>query len=202
MVQNTPPLNAAGIFQLSEPWRTEPNTVYVADAISGFSALEQHGVDVYKEYYLPKNVSKADYESDLINDINIVTLISDTAPTIFVPDSYIISFPRSTNVSYNQVYLNFAAGLLPDGFNLDSVIAEAAAIIADRIGTDKVDGKMMVMPSEGIVDMNKHQKMETARRAKMKLAHGPIAELRLALEREASFRQRIAELEKIVIRLS
>lgn len=162
----TPPINAVGAYGLKAPFVTEVNASYKCEAINGFEALTEAGVDIFNTYYAPAGLSQAQYESDKVNAVDIVTLISMTAATIILPSSFITSFPVSGEVPYSQTFLVVDVGLLPDGFIFNSTKTEIKTVIESLIGlTPVID--TVTHPVAGIIDPSTHEQMTAARVANM-----------------------------------
>lgn len=136
-IDNTPGINATGVYVLYTPWVVEAGAIYRAEAIDGFESLEANGVDVYARYYQAyedQGITIQDFQRDRLNAINIITLMSDTAETIYVPSSYIKEFPRSIAYPYSRVLLSVDLGLLPDGVSLQTTIENIQSHVSELVG--------------------------------------------------------------------
>mgnify|MGYP000654568572 CR=1 FL=1 len=136
-IDNTPGINATGVYVLYAPWVVEPGAIYRAEAIDGFESLESNDIDVYSRFYQAyedAGVTVTDYQRDRLNAINIITLMSDTAETIYVPSSFIKEFPRTVTVPYSRLILSVDLGLLPDGISLQTTIENIQSHVSELVG--------------------------------------------------------------------
>lgn len=136
-IDNTPGINATGIYVLFAPWTVVTGAIYRAEAIDGFESLEAQGIDVYAKYYQAyesEGITVQDFQRDRLNAINIVTLMSDTQDTIYVPSSYIKEFPSSIAYPYSRVLLSVDLGLLPDGISLQTTIENIQSHVSELVG--------------------------------------------------------------------
>jgi len=176
---NTPPINATGQYGVRsefDPVHT-PGAVYRAESILGFHDLEERDIDVYKRYYQPRGIAYGNestpgsYLGDRLNGINIVVLISDNQPTIYIPSSYITSFPTATTVPYSRHIISVDLGLLPDGINLSesmdimlSKVAEVVGVLpSDGSGGGVATAELHTISLEGGIDFSDHEMLEQNR---------------------------------------
>lgn len=195
---NRPEVDSAGLFMLRSPFVAEPGVTYVCESISGFSALEGIGIDVYQRYYQSNQLTRMDYESDLNNNVDIATLVSVAGGTIYVPTSYIDSFPNAASIPYSQVTVSFDLGLLPDDYVLDAIVAQAADVFHGQVGVDPTP-RQHYIPVLDTIDFVKHTELESARNTNAELSDSPTLALQKALKENESLRQRVKELEDIIL---
>ncbi len=164
MSLNVPPIGTRGLYSLKAPFTTVPNQLYECGAIRFFKDVENQGIDVFKKYYEPWDLTQADYTRDRSAGVVMVTLISDSQAPIYVPSSYILAFPGLTSVRYQYVVLSASLGALPESLDLTFVKNQVAEAIAETVG---------VMPqvfenvaeATGVVTPEQHDALEAARQA-------------------------------------
>jgi hypothetical protein len=84
----TPQINATGVYTVREPFTIANGIIYRCEGIIGFNALDNHGINVFDEYYEPNNLTMSEYVADKDADVNIITLISTNGgPKLNIPDS-------------------------------------------------------------------------------------------------------------------
>lgn len=164
MARNTPPLHAKGVYTLLTPWTGVSDSLYKCIAIREFADFTARGESVFDRFYAPKGLVLADYEEDLAADAHIITLVSDTAPTIYVPDTYITKFPDLTGVEYKRIVLSVLLGPLPDTVDLIHLKASIASEASDITGVD-AEVTEHVVPHAGVVTADQHATLEAARQA-------------------------------------
>lgn len=196
--QKTPPLNAKGIYTVTMPYQLQPNTLYTCKAIRSFADLIDLGVDILASYYTPVGLVKADMDADAAAGANIITLMSDTAPTVHVPDTYITAFPNMGNVAYKTVVLALSLGPLPDSLDLTFAKSQIATAASDAIGLVP-DVKEYLAPTTGVMSQEQADTAETARQAAIVTRTTDHAKL-LALQAQYDDLQtRYSAMEQILI---
>lgn len=132
-MKNTPPLRARGRYVLVTPWLANPSKLYTTVAIRGFEDLYNLGIDVYNTYYFPMGLidgqSGFSFVAEQTNKADIITLMADDGEIIYVPDTYIQSFPNMGEVKYSHTVLSVTLGPLPDQNDLSNI----KAVIADQV---------------------------------------------------------------------
>lgn len=163
-VSVVPPLNTRGIYTLRAPWVSDFDHVYQCIGIQRFAALGAKNIDVYSTYYQPLGIERSVYEADLAAGAALITLTTDYAAPIYVPSTYITSYPNMGNVVYSHVVLSVSLGSLPDGIALDGVQEQIRNSVAAVIG---VDPTVLVntAPIKGVVSSAQHQDLEATRNA-------------------------------------
>lgn len=174
MVNNTPPINATGTYTVATPFTLVDGAVYRAEAIRGFNTLEVDEIDIFASFYEPVGLTVNEVEADRTNDINIITLMSDTAPTAYIPSSYILSFPTETTVPYSRILLSVDLGLLPDGIILTTAIEEIVSALEDIVGVGATARVHALSNTDG-VSWSEHTMLEGNRKARVKSTETAVA---------------------------
>ena len=189
-----PIIDALGTYTAKAPFVIEDGSIYISKAIEDFTALSDRGIDVYSQYYQPNGLSEAQYAEDAGLGVKIVTLYSTTGhPTLYIPTSYILSFPSKSLVPYTDLVMSVSLGLVPDAVSMSMLESDVDQAVQDRIGVvPKI--KLHRLPLNGGVDYNTHVRLETLRAAKLQYKPTPTAQLNY-------FIQRISELEAEKLRL-
>lgn len=164
MARNTPPLHAKGVYTLAAPWTTVSDAVYECIAIRDFADFQDRGESVFQRFYVPKGLAQSVYDADLAQDAHIITLVSETSPTIFVPDTYIESFPDVSGVAYKRIVLSLLLGPLPDTVDLTHLKASLGDLASDITGV-VAEVNEHVAPYAGVVSADQHATLEAARQA-------------------------------------
>lgn len=168
MTRMTPPLLTKGRYTLVSPFVAEGTVLYTCTALRTFSECEIAGEDVLNDVYLNANLTQADYNRDLAAGALLVTLMSETEAPIFVPDTYIESYPNLSDVTYNHIVLTASLGAVPDFLNLEFLKAQMSALVSDVIGLEPTVQIARAI-SSGIITPEQHEAMEVGRQAAIKL---------------------------------
>ena len=190
----TPPINALGQYVVRPPFNIPAGAIYKCEAINGFEALEKDGANVFSKFYTPFGISQDIFNTDRINGIDIVTLISSTHPTVILPSSFIVSFPNITAIPYNNVFLVMDLGILPDKTELRAGIDYCKEVIEDFHGVTPTV-QVVAHPIAGLIDSSQHEALVNARISKMKERDTVYKQFQDAQVKIAAQQQRINLLE-------
>lgn len=199
MAIRTPPLYATGKWVLQAPFTVDSNTVYVCKAIRSFDDIKAQGIDPYVTYYQPLGLTVDDFKADVANLANIVTLMSETAPVVYVPDSYIVSYPDTTMIPYRHVVLSVSLGAVPDTLVLDDFLDKVEQTAMASLGLEvNVRAHQAGVLTEG-VDQRTHQSLERVRLLRINTNETELAKHRRTLEELERLREQNRLLEAVIV---
>lgn len=164
MAAINPPLGTEGRYTLVEPFTALATVLYNCDAIRTFVECQVSGLDVLNDIYIHAGLTKTEYDRDLKLGGCIITLLSKTEAPIYVPNTYIESFPNFDAVNYSHIVGSFDLGALPDFLNLANLQLEVAALVSDVVGKEPVV-KIHRAASTGLITPAQHEVAEIARTA-------------------------------------
>lgn len=159
-----PPLNTKGIYTLRDPWVSDLTRVYTCIGIQRFAALAAKNIDVFSTYYAPKQLTRADYDTDAALGAAILTLASDTSEPIYIPSTYLVSYPNMSTVNYYHTVLSVSLGELYAGIALEGAIEQIQNTVEGVIGVTPTV-LVHVAPTQGVVTPEQHQTIEANRQA-------------------------------------
>jgi len=194
-----PPIGTRGLYSLAAPFDTalEPTELYKCAGIRSFKDIENNEKDVYETYYAPYGLTQAETKRDRKDDVVIVTLISDTYAPIYVPSSYIKSYPNLANKNYQRIILSADLGPLPDYLDLTFVKDQVATAVSQSFGVVPTVN-VAVAPMGGVVTSEEADAREAARQAAIKNSTTDYAKLLKANQTIEALQSRLAVLEQIV----
>lgn len=175
MARVTPSIGTSGIFDLRAPFITIEDVTYTVNGIRTYEDIYRLNIDVFKKYYQPVGLTESDLEADIAAGALMITLmaneigveLSPTAPNtiIYVPDTYINSFPTGDDVPYNHVILSASLGALPAYLDLSDVVTDVTEIISAKIGVEAPELKVNtnVAKLNGVMTTADHEDAEEAR---------------------------------------
>lgn len=132
MARVTPPTGIEGLFILTPPFEAKSTISYRVGAQRTFEQMIAEGDDPMKLVYTPAGLTTAEYEADKVAGAWIIVLISDSQKPIYVPDTYIESYPDMDIVPHSEVVLCVNLGILPDAYDLTRATqATQTAVEAD-----------------------------------------------------------------------
>lgn len=185
-----PPVGTAGIYNLATPFNTllQNNTSYRCDAVRRFADFLEIGVEPFEEYYQPAGISEAQYNQDVVNRVCIVSLVSSTGHWVYVPSSYILSYPDLNGVPYSVVVLGLELGALPNYMDLTGLKQVLSDICRDTVGVTPTIKEVVISAVEKL-SQSDHDVLENARylaifntqtdRARLLQAESELTTLRL-----------------------
>lgn len=178
-----PTINTSGKFKLKNPFIANERVRYNVTAIREFSDLYIRGVDVYSQYYKPfglidgvtLNGSTFSFSAESKLKPVIVTLEGSDDTVIYVPSTYIESYPIVGDVVYSRIILTSDLGALPDTVPLDSILQDMEDLIQARFGVTSV-----VKIARGYTDrqptLDEHEVLEQSRVGSITTTHNNFTE--------------------------
>lgn len=163
MARVTPPLRIKGVFSLRAPFAANPNVAYTVQAIRSFEEIRARNTDPLTLIYTPAGLLKADYESDVAAGAVIITLMSATEKPIYVPDTYIDSYPDMGNIDYSWLIASVSLGPLPSTFDTSLLKGQIANVVAGYIGVAPVVNIGVAALTE-VVSSETHAQLVAARK--------------------------------------
>ena len=197
-MKRTPPIHTKGLFTLKQPFQLDPTKLYEVFAIRDFRDLEQKGVDVFETYYEPNGLDRSQFRSDDSDEASIITLISEDNDIVFVPDTFILSFPDQGSVKYQHVVLSVNFGALPDFLDFDHTIEQIQTVATGVIGKQP-EVNTHIAPTRNAITPDDHQVLEASRRQNIDQLETDRARLLEQQRINADLRERNATLEQILI---
>lgn len=131
-----PPLGASGVYTLSAPFQNkmQANTSYRCDAIRRLNDFIELGVDPYEEFYAPMQIPRSTYERDIGQNVSIVSLVSQNNHWVYVPSTYITSYPNVNGIPYVSLLLGVSLGAIPHYMDMSGLSAAISNLVRDTIG--------------------------------------------------------------------
>lgn len=170
MASPIPKIGTEGKYVLKAPYDSLLNEgySYKCIAIRRFKDIRANGDDVYRKYYFVHDVKEEVYKQDDLNNEVIVSLVSDFSSTVYVPSSYIESFPVADTIPYHRVVVSCDIGMIADDMNLAALQQNVGNIVSDTIGVTPTVN-ISLAPYEGTMDSAAHEALKNTRDATIKL---------------------------------
>lgn len=189
-MKKTPPLNTVGRYTLAPPWSTASTVIYTCEAIRSFDDIGKLGKDVYKTYYEPMGVveganingSPFSFATEKAKDPFIITLIGNDNSVIYIPDTFILSYPQSGEYKYSHMVLSISLGALPDYLDLSVVKTAVMNAAAQTSGITPVVTEHKI-PARDNPTTSQHDLLEATRLAAISTLETDAAKV-LRLEQE------------------
>lgn len=192
-----PPLHAYGLFEVRTPYTVVRTDLYRVTALRTYEEIAAAGRDAYQLAYVPVGLTKEDMQSDRVNGAIIVTLQSMTSGPVYIPSTYIESFPGMDWVPYSHLVLSVSMGMVPDSLDITPITTMVKNVLSDRLGAN-VQVKHHRSQVKGSVSETTHKELEIARKAAIQVRETDYSELLAAQRRIAQLEEYVSRLEEIV----
>lgn len=138
MSRITPPLSSKGLFVLRAPFVAKATVVYRVAAERTFEELISDKLDPMTVVYAPVGLVAADYAVDVAAGAAIIVLMSDTELPIYVPDTYIDSYPNMGIVPHSWMVATIDLGVLPDSYDTTRIQQAIKQAVSDYTGVESI----------------------------------------------------------------
>jgi hypothetical protein len=200
MARITPPLGTKGLFSLRIPFTALANIVYRVGAERTFEEMISQGLDPMALVYTPVGLSTTDYDADKVAGAAVITLLSDTQKPLYVPDTYIDSYPNMDVVPHQRVVMAADLGMLPDTYDFTRAMAAYGKAISDDIGVVPTI-MLCVAPTADAITQEQYVQNLAARNAAIKNRTTDYAKVLVLQDQVASLTQSNAELVTVIEQL-
>lgn len=130
----TPPFGVTGLWKLRAPYRAKPAKQYTCTAIRSFVELELLNINIHFNYYAPHELSYDNYRRDLDIGASLVVLLGTDGERIYVPDTYIESYPDMDIGNFRRFIMSCELGTLPMNTSLDHITSGIASMVQEKLG--------------------------------------------------------------------
>lgn len=168
MIDFIPTLNSTGVFSFKKPVsdNVNPQTVFTTKSVRKITELLSANVDVFNEYYVPLNIDSESYVEDKANDVSIVGLYSDTDNWLYVPSSYLLSYPDLSGVPYRRTAITINLGPLEETYDLGTINTLLSDIVKTHIGIDP-DIRAVYISEKAMIKRQDHEAILRTRNSKI-----------------------------------
>jgi len=136
MARITPPVGVTGLFILRAPFVAVATVAYHTGADRTFEEMISRGLDPVKMVYEPVGLTDTEYQADVAAGAHVITLLSETQKPLYVPDTYIESYPNMGVVPHSWVVLTVSMGMLPDSYDLTRAVNAVKRAVSDDTGVE------------------------------------------------------------------
>lgn len=161
----SPPLWAKGRYTVIEPFTVSPTMIYQCIELRDFEGIFASGDKVYEEYYEPLEIPESKYRADLKDDAVIVTLVDIDGNMLYIPSSYIRSFPNTGDVPYKHLVISCSLGAVPDYLDLATLTEVMQTAVLETVGVANSKVNIASAPARNAISPSEHDALEAARTA-------------------------------------
>lgn len=133
-----PVIGSTGTYELLPPFNTHilAEELYTCKAIRNISEYVSYNQDAKKLVYDYYGLTEEDYENDIKEDMEIVSLQNNKGVWIYVPARYIIKYPEVDGVPYHQVSLVCKLPAIEVSKNLEFLKTNIVNLVKDTLGLE------------------------------------------------------------------
>lgn len=192
-----PQLGVSGIWTLLAPYENDlvPNAEYTCVAVRKISDIVAQGGDGYSDYYeKPHGLSFARYEEDLAKGVAIVSLQDSGGQVIYIPNTFIASYPSTDGVPYRRTSIALKLSHIPKGLDISLLLTAIIDASLDKIGV-VATASVVATATTKLIDQDTHRALEAQRKARIASNSTDLAKYLAEKTRADAQAQRILELE-------
>ncbi|AFQ96668.1 hypothetical protein STRATTON_223 [Erwinia phage vB_EamM_Stratton] len=175
-------VNTTGLFKVKEPFAIAEDVIYTVEAVRTFPELVDRKEDVYNKYYLPVGLGREAYLADANVGGSILTLKSRDGQVVYIPDTYIESYPGINGLEYKRNVMVIDLAFIPSYVDPTTISEDVKNIITAGLGIDPIID-ITSMDYEGTVTEENHLQMEAVRKAKIRNTT-PVSEQLVSAQQE------------------
>lgn len=197
-----PPVGTSGIYKLDVPFaaQLQPNMAYRCDAIRRLSDFLEIGVDPFVEFYQKYGIAKEKYDSDVMNQVCIISLVSTSGHFVYVPSTYVLAYPDINGVAYTVMVLGLELGAIPNYKDLTGLKQALSNLTRDTIGVTPIIKEVAVSAVSKLSQADADA-LEAARQLLINNSQTDRAKLLAMQQQYALLQQQYAQLEAYVRQL-
>lgn len=132
----TPPLETRGRFTLKPPFVAATTKVYTVISLRHFKEMIASSVDILNKFYIPNGLKQEDYERDVKDNATLVIIYAEDGEMLFVPNSYIQSFPSQSIPPYANYVISAQLGAFRTDYDFSFCKQKVAEVLSDTIGVE------------------------------------------------------------------
>lgn len=190
-----PEIDATGKYKFKAPFDSLGNdqTEFTCMSIRRLTDLLSSGENPYKKYYQPYGIIESDYDADVANNVSIIGLQSTMGSWLYIPNSYLLSYPDVSGVRYVLMVLGVHVGAIAETTNLEPIMGEIDDLIFSRLGI-RAEIKPVIVSQPSLVGYDDHEVIEQVRKNNI-IDEKPISVQLLDAQRRIS--ELTSQLEKL-----
>ena len=165
MANLIPQIGATGVYKLIAPFDSQlrEGIPYTCVAVRRLNDFITNGRDPKSLYYDPYELPDSIWERDYLDpDTCIVSLTNKSGQWIYVPSTFIVSYPDIGGIPYTVRILGINLGAIPDTLDLSNLITNVQNLVKDTVGIESV-AKTVAASETKIISKEDADAIESAR---------------------------------------
>ena len=133
-----PVIGSSGTYELLPPFDTMilPEEIYTCKAIRNISEYVSYNQDPKKLVYDYYGLSENDYENDIQEDMEIVSLQNNKGVWVYVPARYIVKYPEVDGIPYHQLSMVCKIPAIEVSRDISHLKTDVINLIKDTLGVE------------------------------------------------------------------
>ena len=133
-----PVIGSSGTYELLPPFDTVilPEEIYTCKAIRNISEYVSYNQDPKKLVYDYYGLSENDYENDIQEDMEIVSLQNNKGVWLYVPARYIVKYPEVDGIPYHQLSMVCKIPAIEVSRDISHLKTDVINLIKDTLGVE------------------------------------------------------------------
>ena len=196
-----PSVGSTGSYALKAPFDKSilATRSYTCIAVRRLDEIIAAGDDPYSKYYFqPYQLTLEEYKRDLATGVSIVTLRAEGGSNVYVPSSYVESFPIAGGVAYRNMGLLVDLKAISDQLDLAPLKKKISDLVTSIIGVVPTikEASLSNPVNQSVED---HKRIEAARLKMVTDRETDYARAQRLLKENETLRAKIQELEKYIL---
>lgn len=160
----TPEVGATGKYKYKAPFDTLGNnqTEFTCQSVRTLTDCLSVGENAYNKYYKPHGLTEDQFQEDVKGGASIVGLQAATGAWLYIPNSFLLSYPDISGVRYVTMVIAADIGAIPETMDLSVIMTEVQDILNSRLGI-KPDVRGVVTSQPALVSYDDHERLENVR---------------------------------------
>lgn len=134
MARKTPPIGISGAFILRDPFELDVNSSHTVIALRTFAEMIARGQNPLSLVYATVGLTQTAYDQDKAAGALVVCLRDKNGNLVYVPDTYIESYPNMGSVPYSRLVVGVSMGMWPDSADLSHVLQAIGESVRAKTG--------------------------------------------------------------------
>lgn len=202
----TPWVYAEGLFTAKSPFNTvvDPATSFKVEAVRTINEIQLAGRDVYELVLKPVGISKdnaTEYIDAMISDkACIITLTRQQGPVVYVPSTYLTSYPTVDGVVFERLcFIVDCGSCSPDTkTKLDDTLQGIELVVQKNLGIKTPQVQVGTLPERSYVSKEQAEAWENSRLLQIDSLANPLIENDTLRQQIAEYQIYIKQLEDAI----
>ncbi len=159
-----PTIGAKGFYKLKAPFNSflHEDEQYSCQGVRSLGDYIGFNEDPLNNIYLYYGLTEEDFNNDVANNMFIVSLQSENGQWIYVPASYLSSYPIMNGIPYQNIMLGVSLGAVPNTVDLAPIQTLIANVVYENYGVQPII-KPVILSKPKLIDVDSHNTIQNAR---------------------------------------